>query len=304
MNEGNTGMRSMYSESAILPQPHSMSARDAPSVRGGPLAGRHIALTWSSEQAPILTPHLEAAGARVTPLFASVTVPIGATTALDASLLLLSRYDCVVLTSLAGVHAFAKRLAALGLGPDACRRIHIAMLFPVTAQARELATLPPQLVPEAVLADDVAAGLRDLAGKRILLLGGEETRDTLAASLRQRGAEVDQVSAYRSIAHPVDGQSLRHILTDRRVDALMCMSAVMAEGVLAGLAALRQEPAVVLRTIPLIALDTATATPLRQAGLAPTVALTAAPTDHVPVSPWQQLVAAFVSATAAKRTPA
>ena len=296
-------MLSRNSGSEILPPSQVTGAPDAPSARGRALAGRHIALTWSAEQGPILTPHLEAAGARVTPLFASVAVPVGSTTALDAALLHLSRYDWVVLTSLAGIHTFAKRLAALGMGPDACRHIHIAMLFPVTARAQELAALPPQLVPEAVLAEDIVAGLRDIAGKRILLLRAEQAHGTLAASLRQRGADVDAVSAYRLIAQPVDGQSLRYVLTHRRVDAVMCTSAVMAEGVLAGLAALGQGPAEALRTIPLIALDAATAAPLLQAGLAPTVAITVAPTDHAAMPPWQQLMSAFVSATTAETAP-
>jgi uroporphyrinogen-III synthase len=296
-------MLSMTSGSEILPHPHAVGTHDAPSAGGGPLAGRHIAVTWSAEQGSILAPHLEAAGARVTPLFASVAVPVGPTAALDAALLDLSRYDWVVLTSLAGVHAFAKRLAALHMGPGVCGHIHIAMLFPVTARAQELAALPPQLVPEAVLADDIAAGLRDIAGKRILLLSGEQMHGTLAATLRQHGAEVDQVSAYRLIAHPVDGQSLRYVLMHRRVDAIMCTSAVMAEGMLAGLAAVGQELAEALRTIPLIALDEAAAAPLREAGLAPAVAV-AAPTDHAALLLWQQLVLAFVSATTAETTPA
>ncbi|HEX9413558.1 MAG TPA: uroporphyrinogen-III synthase [Ktedonobacterales bacterium] len=297
-------MLSMNSGSEILPHPHAVGACDAPSAGGGPLAGRHIAVTWSAEQRPILTPHLEAAGARVTPLFASVAVPVGATAALDAALLDLSRYDWVVLTSLAGVHAFAKRLAALHMGPGVCCHIHIAMLFPVTARAQELAALPPQLVPDAVLADDIAAGLRDIAGKRILLLSGEQMHGTLAATLRQRGAEVDHVSAYRLIAHPVDGQSLRYVLMHRRVDAIMCTSAVMAEGMLAGLVAVGQELAEALRTIPLIALDVAAAAPLREAGLAPAVAVAAALTDHAAMLLWQQLVLAFVSATTAETIPA
>jgi uroporphyrinogen III methyltransferase/synthase len=295
-------MLSMYIGSGILPQSQAAGARGAP-ARGGPLVGRHIALTWSADQGPILAPHLEAAGARVTPLFASVAVPVGATAALDAALLHLGHYDGVVLTSLAGVHAFAQRLAALGVGPDACRRIHIAMLFPATARAQEFAELPLQLVPEAVLADDIVAGLREIAGKRILLLRAEEACDTVAASLRERGAEVDEVSAYRMIALPVDSQSLCQVLMHRRADAVMCTSAVMAEGLLAGLATLGQELAEALSTIPLIALDVAAAAPLQRAGLAPIVAM-AAPADHTTTLPWQQLVSAFVRATTAEAAPA
>jgi uroporphyrinogen-III synthase len=291
----------MNSGSEVLPQPQATGRCDTPQARGEPLAGRHVALTWSVEQGPILTAYLEAAGARVTPLFAGAVAPVGDTAALDAALLRLDRYDRAVLTSLAGVDALAQRLSALGIGPEASRRVYIAMLIPVTARARELVALPPQLVPAAVLADDIAAGLRDITGKRILLLRAEEMHVTLAASLRRRGAEIDEVSAYRMIARPVDAPSLRRVLVRSRVDTVVCTSAVMAEGLLAGLAAMGQEPAEALQAVPLIALDAAAATPLRRAGLAPTVAVSPAATEQAAPPSIQSLVSAVVEVGAGER---
>lgn len=283
----------MNSESEVFSSVRASTACAAPSMdgRSRPLAGRRIALTWSVEQGEILTCALEAVGARVMPLFASAAEPVDDTSALDAALLRLNRYDRIVLTSLAGVDAFAQRLAALGIGPDACRNAYIAMLFPVTARARELAALPPQFVPAAVLAHDIEMGLRDIAGKRLLLLCAEHMQETLATALRLRGAEVDEVSAYRIRAHPVDARPLERMLAPRRVDAIICTSGAMAEGLLVGLAQVGREPVEALRTIPLITLDTATAVPLRRAGLAPTVASVAATHGDVTAFPLEALIA-------------
>lgn len=284
----------MNSASDVVPPARASGAYAAPHIRaaGRPLAGRHIALTWSVEQGEILTSVLEAAGARVMPLFAGIAEPVGDTSALDAALLQLSRYDRIVLTSLAAVDTFAQRLAALGMGADACHHVYIAMLFPVTARARELVVLPPQLVPPTVLANDIEMGLRDIVGKRILLLCAEHMQGTLAPALRRRGAEMDEVSAYRMSSYPVDARSLERVLALRRVDAIICTSGPMAEGLLAGLSQVGQEPAAALQAIPLITLDKATAAPLRRAGLAPTIAASATATGAATAFPLEALVAA------------
>lgn len=292
-------MFSTHCESASLPRLPASGARDAPQTNDAPLAGRHIALTWSAEQGQMLTSSLEAAGARVTPIFASAPAPVADTAALDAALLRLSRYDWVVLTSLAGVDAFAQRLAALGIGPEACRHVYIAMLFPLTARARDFAALPPPLVPAAVLADDIEMGLRDIAGKRILLLSAEGMRGTLAVSLRRRGAEVDDVCAYRMLAHPVDAQSLDRILLRQRVDAMICTSGEMAEGLLEGLAQTGPDPAEALRSIPLMTLEAGATATLRRAGLAPITAVSEAPGQDTEPLPMEALVSAVASATSA-----
>ncbi len=283
---------------APTPATSAREARSIRSIRGGPLAERHIALTWSVEQGQFLSFHLEAAGAHITPLFAGAGAAVRDTTTLDAALLQLNRYDRIVLTSLAGVDAFANRLVALGMGPDACRDVYIAMLFPVTARAQALAALPPQLVPAPVLADDIEAGLREIDGKRLLLLRAERMHDTLAESLRAHGAEVDEVAAYQMIAHPVDALTLHRVLVHSPVDAIVCTSAAMVDGLLMGLPAIGPERAQALRNIPLIALDDGAAARLRQNGLAATVAspATTLPGAVAPTPLLQPLIAALESA--------
>lgn len=296
----------LSNDALSLSQPEDIAGCTTPRIaanadgqsRDKPLAGRHVALTWSSEEGPIIAAHLEAAGARVTPLFAGAIEPVRDTTALDAALRQASRYDWIVLTSLSGVDVLAQRLVALGTGPDISRHIYIAMLFPATALARQLAATPLHLVPATALADDIEASLRELAGKKLLLLRAEHLHGTLAESLRWRGAEVDEISAYRMVAHAVDTPSLRQVLAPAGTDAIICTSAVMAEGLLAGLAALDRRPSEALRSVPLICLDPAAAAALRRAGLAPAVVVSSPPAREGATPSLRALVGTLVSALA------
>lgn len=231
------------------------------------LAGRHIAVTWPAELGAILTSFLIVEGARVTPLFAGDLVPAESTTALDTTLSRLDHYDRVMVTSLAGVDAFVTRLVALGIRSDACPHIDISLLFPVMARTSEHALLLRQQMLTGGLTSNKELKLRDLSGKRILLLCAAGLHNSVAASLRRCGAEVDEVSTYRIVTYPVDAQSLRLVLETRRADDGICTSAIMADGLLAGLAKLGQHPVEALRSIPLITLDAAAAAILRQAGL-------------------------------------
>jgi uroporphyrinogen-III synthase len=87
-------------------------------------------------------------------------------------------------------------------------------------------------------------------------------------ALRRRGAEAEEVDAYRAIAHPVDASSLRAMLARNRIDAIVWTDGVMVDGLLMGLLATGLEPAQRLRETLLIALDEGAGARLRAAGLA------------------------------------
>jgi uroporphyrinogen-III synthase len=220
----------------------------APRSCHSPLAGRRIALTWPVEQGWKLISQLEAAGARVTPLLVGVVIPFPDTTALDSALRNARRYDAIALTSLVGVNMLARRLAALGLGRGAWRRLIVA---PV---------------------DSVG----EINGKRLLLLRAERPdgapRDPLARALRGGGALVDEVTAYRLVAHPVSVSALQSALAHDPIDAIVCTDAVMVDGLLMGVRALGLQPSRALRNKPLIALDAGAEARLRSAGLVATIA--------------------------------
>lgn len=251
--------------------------RDARAAPGAPqhgaLTGRHIALTWSVGQDAPLAVALEAAGARVSVLFACATQPVEGVAALDAALADLADYDWIVLTSVAAVDVLAQRLAALGRGWHAHGRIHIAQLFPLSARALDVSPLPPDLAPEAAVADDVRAELANVGGKRVLLLRAEHMRTDLAAELRRRGADVRDIAAYRVVPRAVEADVLGRLLGRDAPDALICTGAVTAQGLIAGIAAVGQQPGEALRGVRTIALGDDAGAALRHRGLVPSAVI-------------------------------
>ena len=101
-------------------------------------------------------------------------------------------YDWIVLTSVNGVAAVAQGLAALG------GETRVAAVGPVTAAAIREQGVEPAFVA-ARASEDIAAGLGDIDGLRVLLPQADLAEPHLADELRGRGAQVDAVVAYRTI---------------------------------------------------------------------------------------------------------
>ncbi len=237
--------------------------------QGRPLAGKRIAITRPREQAAALAERLEALGARVALLPAIRIAPIEDPAPLDAAIAQLSSYDWLIFTSANGVRAFAERLAATGHGWADRGLARVAAIGPATAQALESAGVAVDLTPDEYIAEGILDGLGLVAGQRMLLARADIARRSLADELRLRGADVDEVAAYRTIAQPVAPDLLQSILDDDRVDAITFTSSSTARGLLQGLAVTGRDPGEALRGVALAAIGPITAATLREYGLAP-----------------------------------
>lgn len=239
-----------------------------------PLAGRRIGVTRPREQADALAQRLEALGARVTLLAAIRIAPIEDTAPLDAAIAHLSDYDWLVFTSVNGVAAFAERLAATGHHWDERGLAQVAAIGPATAAALGRAGVPVALMPDEYVAEGILDGLAMVAGQRLLLARADIARRTLADGLRLRGAEVDEVAAYRTIPQLVAPELLARALGNaagERVDAITFTSSSTALGLLQGLAAAGREPAEALCGVALAAIGPITAATLREHDLEPAI---------------------------------
>jgi uroporphyrinogen-III synthase len=104
------------------------------------------------------------------------------------------RYDWIIFSSVNAVEAFAAHITA----PP---RSHIATVGAATRAAAERAHLQVALTPDEYIAEALveAFAQEDLRGKRILIPSAAVTRDVIAPALRQRGADVTVVEAYRNV---------------------------------------------------------------------------------------------------------
>jgi uroporphyrinogen III methyltransferase/synthase len=168
-----------------------------------PLHGRTIAVTRAQAQASALAARLRELGAAV------VEAPMIRTEPLDASLPDLARYDLVCVTSPNGAHALFERLAAAGLDARALAGRTVAAIGPGTARALGERGIRPDLVPERAVAESLVEALAQVEVQRALVVRAREGRDVLPDALRERGAEVDVLALYETVAEPLDEQTAR-----------------------------------------------------------------------------------------------
>jgi len=163
------------------------------------LEGVKILITRPERQNIHISAKLRELGAITIELPTITILPPNNTAPLDKSILDISQYDWVIFTSVHGVRFFSQRLKALGEPSDKLKQVKVAAIGPATAAALEHLGKKADYVPTQFLSKKIAIGLRDVEGKRILLPRADIASKKLPELLRQRGAEVEEVVAYRTI---------------------------------------------------------------------------------------------------------
>jgi uroporphyrinogen-III synthase len=129
------------------------------------------------------------------------------------------------------------------------------------------------LTPGEFRAEAVAEALRgagDLAGARLLLPRADIARDRLAEELREAGAEVVEVIAYRTIPETGGGDhDIYRMLLDRQIDAVTFASASAVRNFAEALG--RDQAADLLRPVVVASIGPVTAEAAHQLGIATTV---------------------------------
>jgi uroporphyrinogen III methyltransferase/synthase len=123
----------------------------------------------------------------------------------------LGRYDLVCLTSPNGVRLLFERLHASGRDARALAGAQVAAIGPGTARALLEHGVSADIVPERFIAEGLIEALADLPVGRALIARAAQARDVLPDALRARGAEVDVLDLYQTVAEP---------LTEAQLDAI------------------------------------------------------------------------------------
>jgi uroporphyrinogen III methyltransferase / synthase len=165
-----------------------------------PLFGKRILVTRDRRQSSMLAEPLEALGAEI--LFVPVIeiADPAESTPLDQAIQNLASYDWLIFTSVNGVRHFVE---ALDRSDRDLRSLEakLCAIGPATRAAVEALHLRVDVMPEEYVAESLLKSLagEDLKGKRILLPRAAVARDLVPVTLRERGAVVDVVEAYRTI---------------------------------------------------------------------------------------------------------
>ncbi len=166
-----------------------------------PLFGKRIVVTRAREQAGALAAQLTALGADAIELPTIEIAPASDYAPLDRAIAQLASYDWLIFTSANGVRFFLDRLDRSAADLRALRA-RICAIGPATRAAVEALHLKVDLMGKEYVAEGLLAAFaaHDLAGRRILLPRAAVARDLVPAELARRGACVDVVEAYRTVA--------------------------------------------------------------------------------------------------------
>ena len=170
-----------------------------------PLRGRTIAVTRARAQASGLARRLEELGAMV------VQAPVIRIQPLPGPALDPTPYDLVCLTSPNGVGALFERLDDRVHPPGDARALagaKVAAIGPGTARALAQHGVVADIVPERFLAEGLVDALADTHVSRALIARAREARDVLPDALRARGAQVDVLELYETVAQPLSPDTL------------------------------------------------------------------------------------------------
>ncbi len=185
-----------------------------------PLFGKRVLVTRSRAQASVLSDLLAREGALPVELPTIEVLPPDSFTPLDEALARLSTYHWVVFTSVNGVDFFFHRLHHLGRDAKALATARLAAIGPATAKALEARGVRPDLVPSEYLSAKIVEAFQgvDLEGQRVLLPRADLAGRDLPQGLRERGALVDDIAVYRTLAPEESRQALLPLLEGPSLD--------------------------------------------------------------------------------------
>ncbi len=239
-----------------------------------PLFGKRIVVTRSREQAAELVDMLEERGAEAIQAPTIRIAPPEDMEALDRACADAGAYDWIVFTSANAVDAFMRRVLANGDIRD-LKGVRLCAIGPSTAQCLSRYGIRVDLTPGEARSEAVIDALKAAAtvkGARFLLPRSDIGREVLADQLRDAGAEVSAVAAYRTLPGGSErdaDQDIYRMLLDGRIDAVTFTSASTVKNFAKILG--EEQAADLLRTTVVASIGPVTAEAAQQLGIQTTV---------------------------------
>jgi uroporphyrinogen III methyltransferase / synthase len=178
-----------------------------------PLHGEVVAVTRARAQASGLATRLRELGAEVVETPAIKIEPRPVEDELRAAIRRIEDYTLVCVTSPNGVRLLFDAIATRGArgagAPTADARALagavVAAIGPGTAAELARHGVRADVVPERFIAEALVEALEDVEveGRRVLVARATGARDVLPEALRERGAQVDDVAVYETVAEPL-----------------------------------------------------------------------------------------------------
>jgi uroporphyrinogen III methyltransferase/synthase len=186
------------------------------------LSGKRIVITRARSQAGDFARRIEELGGEVID-FPTIEIQSPESYApLDAAIGSIENYDWLIFTSVNGVERFLARLQKVDGSLKGLAHTQVAAIGPETARRLKAAGLVATVMPKEYIAEGLLEVFTPemMRGKRVLIPRAAKARHVLPETLRQWGATVDVVAAYRTVLPVTDVSSLRSLLLERKIDLI------------------------------------------------------------------------------------
>ncbi len=175
-----------------------------------PLHGVKVVVTRARAQASELARRLTSLGAVPIELPAIRIEPRTESDEVRRAVAEIGGYELICLTSPNGVETLCAAMVAQGRDARAIAGATVAAIGPGTEAALRDIGVIADVVPERSVAEALVEALEQVSveGKRVLVARAAEARDVLPDALRERGAEVDVVALYDTVAEAPTEQEI------------------------------------------------------------------------------------------------
>ena len=240
-----------------------------------PLFGKRVVVTRSREQAGELVELLESLGAETIGAPMIRIVPPDDYGPLDKAVAEAGTYDWIVFTSINGVDAFMRRLKAGDGDVRDLKGVKLVAIGPITGEHLAFHGVKADLSPAESRAEAIVQALRargELTGKKFLLPRADLAREVLPEELRKAGAEVTEVTAYKTVLAEIEREGdpdIYRMLLEKRIDVVTFTSASTVRNFAQVFGA--EQAADLLRTTTVASIGPVTAEAAEQFGIKTTI---------------------------------
>ncbi|HWI54839.1 MAG TPA: uroporphyrinogen-III synthase, partial [Desulfobacteria bacterium] len=187
-----------------------------------PLFGKRVLITRARSQASVFAEKVEDLGAEPWEFPTIEIADPEEFSPLDAAIAEIEAYDWLVLTSVNGVQSFMNRLRYLKKDIRKLSNIKIVAIGPKTRDEIEKYGIFCEFMPEEFVAEAIIEIFKtqEIRGKKVLLPRADIARKILPETLKEMGALVTEVTAYRTVEGSGNTDELIRMLEDKKIHVL------------------------------------------------------------------------------------
>ncbi|MCL6088100.1 MAG: uroporphyrinogen-III C-methyltransferase [Actinobacteria bacterium] len=233
-----------------------------------PLFGKRVLVTRPENQAGEFSKRIEELGGEPYE-FPTIKISEADNSGLDKAIMKVNQYNWIIFTSVNGVQYFFKRLFKLGKDVRVLQNASLCAIGPKTKQALEEKGLIADYVPDEYRAEAIITGLKHKikSDDKILLPRSDNARKILPDTLKEIGAQVDDVVAYKTKKSDANADLLHQMMLNNEIQIITFTSSSTVQNFVELLRLPQRELASLLNSVCVASIGPITTATAREMGI-------------------------------------